>query len=38
MADKLTARQQAQVTVLEGLRAKFAQMHRLIDRYIEGAA
>jgi hypothetical protein len=31
MADKLTARQQAQVAVLESLPAKFAQMHRLIE-------
>lgn len=31
MADKLTSRQQAQVTVLESLPAKFAQMHRLIE-------
>src|SRR5678815_4584716 len=31
MADKLNSRQQAQITVLESLPAKFAQMHRLIE-------
>lgn len=31
MADKLNSRQQAQVTVLESLPHKFAQMHRLIE-------
>jgi hypothetical protein len=31
MADKLSSRQQAQVTVLESLPAKFSQMHRLIE-------
>jgi hypothetical protein len=31
MADKLTSRQIAQLTVLEALPPKFAQMHRLIE-------